>query len=262
MRSTAPAHSAPIHRALLRFPIDRRGAFAGIVVGLVIITSIIAFSQQIWRAEEKGLSALLRLSDTPHKIAPRPNLSPGIFGGTVDGGATFTVPSTPSPISPAGAGAGAAVFVILSIVAVRWERIPVPAKVLWLLFAALGVSTLWYTGFVSGTPPQPVNELTIGFQRGGLLAIMVATVLFAFEVFPVPGSVRLKVSWLGVLIVFSFAWSVVRMAFTLATVHHVGSWTFVYLQYIAGPVVDFLSVVAAYSLVTHGLARRIQERLV
>lgn len=260
LATAAPPRSQQ-HRAFIRFPFDRRGAVAGAIVALLVGASIFMFAGAVWKAESRGVAALLRMSDTPYALKPAPNPAPGVIGGTIAGGDTFSVAAATGRIPAAAAAAGIVVFAALTVVAIRWRRLAPPAKVLWLLFAAIGVATLAYTGFVSGTPPRPVNSLTIGFQRGGLLTVVLATLLFAFEVFPVPGSLRRKVAWLGALCLFSLAWSVVRMALVLATVHHVGSWTFLYLQYLAGPAVDFLSVVAFYSLVTHGLSRRLQERL-
>ncbi|MHB8511288.1 MAG: hypothetical protein ACYDCC_03820 [Actinomycetota bacterium] len=230
---------------------------AGLGISLLIVVGSLSFSHVIWNVEASSLKMLLRVSHTPFRITPPPNPAPGLLGGTIRGGARFVVSADVSKTPAPAAVAGMIAFIVLTIAAIRWKRIPVPAKVLFVLFATLGVASLWYTAFVSGTPPQPVNSLTIGFQKGGLLAVMVAVVLFAFEVFPVPGRLRYKLGWLGALIAFSFVWSVVRMAFVLATAHHIGSWTFLYLQYVAGPIVDFLSVVAMYSLVTHGLAKRL-----
>ncbi|GAC1415156.1 MAG: hypothetical protein NVSMB57_10660 [Actinomycetota bacterium] len=250
-----------LHRALARFPIDRRGAAWGLVVSILIVGLSFTFTHAIWNTEATGLKAMLRMSQTPFTITPPPNPAPGLLGGTIKGGPTFVVEGSRARTPLAAGIGGIAVFGALSVIAIRWRKIPVPAKVLWLLFAVLGVATLWYTAFVSGNPPQPINSLTISFQRGGLLGVMVAVVLFAVEVFPVPGRLRSKLGWLLVLVGFSAVWSVVRMAFVLATVHHVGSWTFLYLQYLAGPMVDFLSVVAVYSLATHGLARRLEEHI-
>ncbi len=251
---------APIHRALVRFPLDRRSGLIGLAIAVAVVASMLAWSNAIWKFEASGVASLLRFSDTPFTVEPAPNPETGLFGGTIDGGATFVVGDRPSPIPQGAALAGIAMFAALSAVAIRWRRVPVPAKVLWILFAALGVATLWYTGFVSGTPPRPANSLTIGFQRGGLLAVMIACLLFTFEVFPVPGPLRIKTAWLAGLVAFIVVWSIVRMALVLSTVHHVGSWTFLYVQYLAGPMVDFLSVVSFYSLATHGLARRLQEQ--
>lgn len=244
------------HRAMLRFPFDRRSTVAGLIVAAILIAAGLTFANSLWRAESAGLSALLRMSGTPHQII---DPSGGALGGAVRGGARFTVPGDSLPIPERAAIAGIAAFALASIVAIRWRRVPVPAKVLWLLFAAIGVATLWYTGFVSGAPPHPVRTMTIGFQRGGLLTVVVASLLFAFEVFPVPGRFRTKAGWLIGLCLFSIAWSVVRMAVVLATTHHVGAWTFLYLHYLAGPVVDFLTIVAFYSFATYGLAKQRAE---
>lgn len=242
------------HRAMLRFPFDRRATVAGLVVAGLLVAAGLTFANTLWRAEAGALGALLRMSGTPHEVVSPPA---GPIGGAVAGGARFTVPGDASPIPPAAALAGIGAFVLASVVAVRWRRVAVPAKVIWLLFAAVGAATLWYTGFVSGTPPHPVRTLSIGFQRGGLMTIVAASVLFAFEVFPVPGRFRTKAGWLVALCVFAIAWSVVRMAIVLATAHHIGPWTFLYLHYLAGPVVDFLTIVAFYSFATYGLAKRL-----
>ncbi|HVL88754.1 MAG TPA: hypothetical protein VM841_00820 [Actinomycetota bacterium] len=248
----------PSHRALHRFPFDKRATVAGLAVATALVAASLLFANALWIFEADALGALLRMSDTPFSVAGEPAR---LLGGAVAGGARFTVPGTGSPIPAGAALGGIAAFVAASIVAIRWRRVPVPAKVLWLLFAAIGSATLWYTGFVSGSPPQPVRSLSIGFQRGGLLTVVVAALLFAFEIFPVPGRLRTKAGWLLGLCLFAVAWSVVRMAVVLATAHHIGPWTFLYLHYLAGPVVDFLTIVAFYSFATYGLSKRLEEAL-
>lgn len=248
----------PMHRALHRFPFDRRATVAGLIVAGILIGASLAFANALWGFEADALAALLRLSDTPFTVTGE---AAGALGGAVAGGAQFTVPGVASPIPESAALAGIGAFVVASIVAVRWRRVPVPAKVLWLLFAAIGSATLWYTGFVSGIPPHPVRTLSIGFQRGGLLTMVVAALLFAFEVFPVPGRFRTKAGWLLGLCAFAIAWSIVRMAVVLATAYHIGPWTFLYLHYLAGPVVDFLTIVAFYSFATYGLSKRLEEAM-
>ncbi|MGH2830224.1 MAG: hypothetical protein ACRDJM_07050 [Actinomycetota bacterium] len=242
--SSTDAPSAPVHRALYRFPRDRRGLRSGLIVGALLAVAAFALAGPLWAAQRSAVAALLRFSDTPHRI--------------VDG-STFVVSSSAMRTPPAAGIAGIAAFVALSVVAARWRRIPVPAKVLWLLFAAVGLSTLVYTTFVSGAPPHAVDRLTIGFHRSGLLAVVIGTFLFAFEIFPVPGRFRVKCRWLGGLVGFVLALAVVRMAVALATVHHLGSWTFLYVHYLAGPMSDFLAVVAFYSLATYSLAKQMRE---
>ncbi|HEX9695789.1 MAG TPA: hypothetical protein VGB64_05690 [Actinomycetota bacterium] len=248
----------PSHRALQRFPFDKRATMAGLVVAGIVMAAALSFANALWRVEADALGALLRMSGTPHSVTDAPR---DAFGGAVAGGARFTVPETGSPIPRPAALAGIGAFVLASAVAIRSRRVPVPAKVLWLLFAAIGASTLWHTGFVSGVPPHPVRTMSIGFQRGGLLTVVVAALLFAFEVFPVPGRFRTKAGWLLGLCVFAVAWSVVRMAVVLATAYHIGPWTFLYLHYLAGPVVDFLTIVTFYSFATYGLSKRLEEAI-
>lgn len=246
----------PTHRALHRFPFDRRATVMGLVVAAVVVAASLAFSNTVWRFESAGLQTLLRMSGTPHIVTGE---SSALVGGAVAGGPRFTVPGAAAPIPEGAALAGIGAFALASVFAIRSRRVPVPAKVLWLLFAAIGCATLWYTGFVSGLPPHPVRTLSISFQRGGLLTMVVAALLFAFEVFPVPGRFRTKAGWLMGLCLFAVAWSMVRMAVVLATAHHVGPWTFLYLHYLAGPVVDFLTIVAFYSFATYGLSKRLEE---
>lgn len=248
----------PLHRALHRFPFDRRATIAGLIVAAMLIAGALVFANALWGFEADALAALLRFSDTPFTVT---NEVTAVLGGAVDGGAQFTVPGVAAPIAESAALAGIGAFVVASIVAVRWGRVPVPATVLWLLFAAIGSATLWYTGFVSPVPPNPVRTLSIGFQRGGLLTVVVAALLFAFEVFPVPGRFRTKAGWLMTLCVFAIAWSIVRMAVVLATAYHIGPWTFLYLHYLAGPVVDFLTIVAFYSFATYALSKRLEEAM-
>ena len=58
----------------------------------------------------------------------------------------------------------------------------------------------------------------------------------------------MKVFWLFVTIGFSVAWNLVRMSLVTATLYYFGGSVFLVFHYLVGAFIDFVYIVAFYSL--------------
>jgi hypothetical protein len=246
--------SSPVHRAMLRLPVDRRGLAVGLAIAFLVMAAALTFARPFWRLEAAGIDGLLRFAGTQHQIQPAPPASH--LGGLRSGGPRIGVPVDRTEI-PRGVAAIVTVALAAATIGVlRWKKVPLPFRVLWLAAAIIGVVSVLYSAASATGPPHPVDRLVVDFQSSGLLIMVVASLLFAFEVFPIPGPVLVKAGWLIGLFAFAALWSVVRMSVSLASAARFGSWPFLFLHYIGGIYVDFLYVVAFYSFATQALAKK------
>ncbi len=66
--------------------------------------------------------------------------------------------------------------------------------------------------------------------------------------FTVKGPLWVKVSWLFVAIGFSIVWNLLRLSFVTATLYYFGGSVFLLFHYMVGAFVEFVYIVAFYSL--------------
>jgi hypothetical protein len=239
---------------MLRLPVDRRGLIFGLTFAVLVAAAAMTFAGTFWRFEGTGIDRILTFAGTQHQIQPAPPASH--FGGLRSGGPRIGVPVDRTEVPRGVAALTTAAVVAATVGILRWKRVPLPFRVLWLAAAIIGVVSVLYSAASSVGPPHPVDRLVVDFQSSGLLIMVVASLLFAFEVFPIPGPLAVKAGWLVALFAFATLWSVVRMSVALATAARFGSWPFLFLHYIGGIYVDFLYVVAFYSFATQALAKR------
>ncbi|MFB3077175.1 MAG: hypothetical protein ACE1Y4_04130 [Lysobacterales bacterium] len=71
--------------------------------------------------------------------------------------------------------------------------------------------------------------------------------LFAMCYFILTVPFWMKLSWLCLLVSYSFLWSAVRLALALATFHYFGSLWMPLFYFVFGFLADFLYIVAFYS---------------
>lgn len=86
------------------------------------------------------------------------------------------------------------------------------------------------------------------WQRSGLLSIMIFGLLFVFLTFPLKGVLWRKVIWLLFGGFVGLAWNFVRWSLLLLAAYHVGASAFNILDFLTGPVLDFLWIVPVWSI--------------
>jgi len=157
------------------------------------------------------------------------------------GGPTFELPvpyQRPDPST--------VVFILLnlaiaSFIIWRLRKIPFPLKILWFIIVPMMGATLLYNAFWG--VPHRFTWITIDWTCSGVLMFVLISVAFLIGVFGLKGPLHIKLFWMGLTMVFSIAWNVIRLAFTIATLYHMGTFVFVLVHYLAGAFLDFIYLV-------------------
>ena len=136
--------------------------------------------------------------------------------------------------------------VVLLFVGYRWWPAPLKA-VLLLLQASLAVTFLCQQLFSLNVPYSP-EDFCATWIRGETYLWLLLPLLFALGYFLLSVPFWMKLSWLCLLVSYSFLWSAVRLAMALATFHYFGSLWMPPFYFVFGFLADFLYIVAFYSL--------------
>jgi len=91
-------------------------------------------------------------------------------------------------------------------------------------------------------------SLALTWPRSGLYSIIVFCLLFVFLVFPLNGSLWLKIAWLEFGVIAGLAWSFIRLSTTALVAYHFGVGAFGLVDFVTSPLVDFLWVIPVWSL--------------
>lgn len=127
-------------------------------------------------------------------------------------------------------------------------RCPLPLRPLvWLAPLSLGITFL-YLRAVSPTILYDPQDFSMIWYRGETYLWVLLPWIFAMSVFALNVPIRLKMTWLSLLFLYSFVWSAVRLATALATFHYFGSLWMPFFYFAFGFLADFLYIVAFYSL--------------
>jgi len=91
-------------------------------------------------------------------------------------------------------------------------------------------------------------SIVLTWQRCGIFSIIIFGLLFTFLVFPLKGSVWLKLFWLGFGNAVGLTWVVVRLSAGVIVAYHFGIGAFTSLDFVIGPIIDLLWVISVWSL--------------
>lgn len=144
--------------------------------------------------------------------------------------------------------------------AIGYSRLPTPIKpLLFLLPAGLGVG--WF--YLKVLSPHIVltpEDFCAMWYRGETYIWLLLPLIFAISFFILPIPLHAKLGWLMALVIYSIAWSAIRLSFALATFHYYGSIWMPFFFFGAGVLTDFLYFVAFYSLAVSSAASRISRQ--
>jgi exosortase/archaeosortase family protein len=90
--------------------------------------------------------------------------------------------------------------------------------------------------------------LALTWQRSGLGSIAIFTMLFLFLLFPLEGSIRRKIVWLGVGFILGVIWSFLRLSIAVFIAYYLGAGAFTVAEFFTNPFTDFLWMVSVWSL--------------
>jgi exosortase/archaeosortase family protein len=225
------------------------------VVGVVLF--LILKIQTLWAVQAVIIERLLKFANVPYRLVLLPvvDLSDNIPVYYQPGGYTFSVYVEHYALKPALALLVVLLLGIVGVIIYRIGFVPLPLKVFALFLLVLVISTVLYTSFISPVPPKTVNRLSIDWQYSGAVILLLISIIFFFSIFPIRGPLWIKFLWLFATLLFSLVWNVLRLSVVLATLYHLGSTMFLLTHYLAGIYIDFIYIVAFYSLALAHLAR-------
>lgn len=247
-----------LHRSMWKMEANVRHLAVGLAITAFLGVLLVVFAKQYWRFETFFVKALLVFAGVPAKLftdgtAVDPTHSFPVFYHP--GGLTFQIPMHYTEVSPLVTIVVSVILILVGFLLYKGNRLPLPLKVVYFTLSALVIITLAYVSFVSPVPPHMINRLTVDWQFSGIVILILAAIIFAWSIFPVKGSLGLKLGWLGAVLAFSVVWNIVRLSVVLATLYHLGSLPFILLHYLVGIYIDFIYIVAFYSLAMGSLSR-------
>jgi hypothetical protein len=102
-------------------------------------------------------------------------------------------------------------------------------------------------------------DITLTWQRSGLVSASIFGVLFVFLMFPLKGSMLPKMLWLELGFVIGVAWTYIRLLLAIFVSYHFGAGAFAIAEFFTGPITDFFWMVSVWSLSLSAISARLRR---
>ena len=136
----------------------------------------------------------------------------------------------------------------LALLVLGFRLCPLPLRPL-LLFLPLSLGiTLFYLQTIAAEVPYNSEDFCAVWYRGEMYLWLLLPWIFALGFFLLAVPLRMKMTWLSLLLFYSFLWSVIRLATALATFYYLGALWLPLFYFAFGFLADFVYIVAIYSL--------------
>ncbi len=205
-----------------------------ISLGVTLLVAFNGFSFWIWQADV--IDKLLSLAGVSHKLF------------TLGGLATFEVPIHHTPISPTTIVALAIVLLASILIVTMVRQIAPPVKAIWSIVAIAAILTLLWQTAVYPISSYTIHWVTIDWSCSGVINMCLVSLIYVPFLFTIKGPLWVKVSWLFIAVGFSIVWNLLRLSFVTATLYYFGGSVFLLFHYMVGAFVEFIYIVAFYSL--------------
>jgi exosortase/archaeosortase family protein len=226
--------------------IQKTHFFVGLVISLffTLIVAFQGFNFWIWQADM--VSRLLSFAGVPHRL---------FVWGNLANGPTFEMLINSQPIS---------ITVVVGIVIVLasfifvlniYRRIPSPVKTIALVASLVTILTLLWQTVISPIPSYTLHWVTLDWSCSGVISLCLITLIYAPFLFTIRGPLWAKVFWLFTTIGFSLVWNLLRLSFVTATLYYFGGPAFLIFHYLTGVFIDFVYIIAFYSLALAHLSK-------
>lgn len=219
--------------------IQKTHLLVGLAISLLftLIVALQGFNLWIWQAEI--VSSLLSFAGVPHSLF--------ILNSTAKG-PTFEMSLNSHPI-PIQTVVGVVIALALVVLILNiYRRIPSPVKTIALVVSLVTVLTLLWQSVISPIPSYNVHWVTLDWSCSGLVSLCLIAFIYTPFLFTITGPLWAKVFWLFTTIGFALAWNLLRMSLVTATLYYFGGPVFLIFHYLAGIFIDFVYIVAFYSL--------------
>ena len=217
--------------------------FVGLAISL-LFTSIVAFQGfnfWIWQADM--VSRLLSFAGVSHKL---------FIWSSLSRGPTFEMLINSKPIPFATVAALVIVLASLILMMSFFRRIPSPVKTISLVVSMVTILTILWQTVISPIPSYTLHWVTLDWSCSGVIGLCLITLIYVPFLFAIRGPLWVKVFWLFTTLGFSVVWNILRMSLVTATLYYFGGSVFLLFHYLVGAFIDFVYIVAFYSLgLTH-----------
>ncbi len=234
--------------------------FVGLAISLVF-TLLVAFNGfNFWVWQASVMDQLLSFAGASHRLLIPSGLAegsvfPSVSDSYVSTGLTFEMPvryrTIPSMIVVVLLIVLASSILIVNI----FQIVPPPIKAVWSITSILAILTLLWQTTVSPIPSYSLHWVTIDWSCSGVINLCLITLIYVPFLFTIKGPLWVKVFWLFTAIGFSIVWNLLRMSLVTATLYYFGGIVFLLFHYILGAFIDFVYIVAFYSLALAHLSK-------
>lgn len=233
-------------RYLRSLKIQRTHLIVGLAISLffTIILAFQGFSFWVWQASM--VSDLLSFEGVPHKL---------LIWSSPANGPTFEIPLNSQSIPFLAVIVVVIVLVCLILILNISRRIPSPVKTVTLVVSIVIILTLLWQTLISPYPPYTLHWVTIDWSCSGVISLCLTTLIFALFLFTIRGPLWVKVFWLFVAMGFSVVFNILRISVVTATLYYFGGPVFLLFHYLVGVFIDFIYIIAFYSLALSHLAK-------
>ncbi len=218
------------------------------------MAAVLLASRDLWNVQARAVGELLDTVGVPNEVVTDMDRLERMRIGAQTRDGTVTAPDapvvrvrTPEARRPDSAPAALALLAAAAVVVVllRARRIPVPLKGLVFVVIVVGGLTLAIAAWWDPLPPMDVRFLLVDWRTSVLIPVCIVALLFAYDIYPLPGSFVLKTVWAGLALGVMAAFSTVRLALVAAGYATYGPVAFLPLHQAAGPFWDVLPGIAA-----------------
>jgi exosortase/archaeosortase family protein len=226
--------------------VQKRHFFVGLVISLIftLFIALNVFNFWIWQANI--MDRLLYFAGVPHKL---------IISSALAQGPTFEMPINFRPIP------FTTVIVLLIVLASLipivniFRQIPPPIKALSIVTSILAILILLWETIVFPIPSYTLHWVTLDWSCSGVINLCLITLIYVPFLFTIKGPLWVKIFWLFTAIGFSIAWNLLRMSLVTATLYYFGGSVFLLFHYLVSAFIDFVYIVAIYSLALAHLSK-------
>lgn len=224
--------------------------FVGLTISLIFTVLVVFNEFNFWFWQASVMDRLLTFAGVSHRFFILSGLSDGgsfppLLGQYIPKGPTFEMSIHYEPI-PSTMIMILLAFSILAVNIIR--RISPPIKAAWSVISILAIFTLFWETSFSPISSYKLHWVTIDWSCSGVINLCLITLIYVPFLFTIRGPLWVKVFWLLLAVGFSIVWNLLRLSFVTATLYYFGGLAFLLFHYMVGAFIEFVYIVAFYSL--------------
>jgi hypothetical protein len=220
---------------------------------LLVVGAVLLAARDLWSIQADAVGGILRFAGVTHEVVTDPDRLAQIRLGdlTRDGEARAAhAPIVGVPAPDADRPTTSQTVALLAFAAAACaamafsRRLPGPAKGFVFVVLVVMCGTAAYAAWWSPLPPLDVRALVVDWRTSALAPICGLALLFAYDLYPLPGSFVVKTFWVLAAMASTAVFSTVRLALVAAGYAEFGASSFLALHHVAGTFWDLAPGIA------------------